>query len=226
MGASGVTDDKQKRQLLLHYAGTDVQDIFYTLPNTGETYTTAKEKITAYFTPRKNTSYNRHMFRKDSQTEGESVAQFVTRLRQLANLCEFGDHIDDFIRDQVIDNCRSKRLRTKLLAERDLKLERVLDFAAAMEASERQAAQMAQDAERVNMVSGADWRERQKQPKVNVPVMIQTGVQNVVDGATQLMPVAAHRLLSVTRMARRSTSARCSAVTRNRHSRDTARNTP
>ncbi|KAI0239605.1 hypothetical protein LSAT2_009653 [Lamellibrachia satsuma] len=36
-----------------------------------------------------------------------------------------------------------------------------------MEASERQAAQMAQDAERVNMVSGAGWRERQKQLKVN-----------------------------------------------------------
>ncbi|KAI0213950.1 hypothetical protein LSAT2_000965, partial [Lamellibrachia satsuma] len=33
--------------------------------------------------------------------------------------------------------------------------------------SERQAAQMTQDAERVNMVSGAGRRERQKQPKVN-----------------------------------------------------------
>ncbi|KAK2148215.1 hypothetical protein NP493_3264g00007 [Ridgeia piscesae] len=53
--------------------------------------------------------------------------------------------------DQVIDNCRSKRLRTKLLAERDLKLEHVLDLAATMEASECQAAQMVQDAERVNM---------------------------------------------------------------------------
>ena len=60
MGASGVTDDKQKRQVSLHCAGTDVLDICYTLPNTGETYTAAKEKITAYFTSRKNTSYNFH----------------------------------------------------------------------------------------------------------------------------------------------------------------------
>ena len=95
------------------------------------------------------------------------MAQFVTRLRHLANLCKFGDHVDDFIRDQVIDNCRSKRLRMKLLAERDLKLEHVLDLAATMQASERQVAQMTQDAEQVNMVSGAGWRERQKQPKVN-----------------------------------------------------------
>ena len=67
----------------------------------------------------------------------------------------------------MIDNCRSKRLRTKLLAERDLKLEHVLDLAATMEASECQAAQMVQDAERVNMVSDTSWRLRQKQPKVN-----------------------------------------------------------
>ena len=67
----------------------------------------------------------------------------------------------------MFDSCRSKRLRTKLLAERDLKLEPVLDLAAVMEASERQAAQVAQDAEPVNIVSGLGWRERQKQPKVN-----------------------------------------------------------
>ncbi|KAK2183888.1 hypothetical protein NP493_293g04076 [Ridgeia piscesae] len=69
----------------------------------------------------------------------------------------------------------------------------------------------------------------QKQPKVNdiyVSVTIQSGVQHVVDGATQLMSVAAHRLLSVSRVARRDTSAICVAITRNRHSRDTARDTP
>ena len=105
VGASGVKDDNQKRQLLLHCAGMDVQDIFYTLPATGTDYKTAKDKLTAHFTPKQNTSYNRHMFRKEVQKEGENVGQFVTRLRQLAALCEFGDQVGDFIRDQVVDNC-------------------------------------------------------------------------------------------------------------------------
>ncbi|KAI0219429.1 hypothetical protein LSAT2_029038, partial [Lamellibrachia satsuma] len=39
------------------------------------------------------------------------------------------DHINDFIRDQVIYSCRLKRLRKKMLDERDLKLERVLHLA-------------------------------------------------------------------------------------------------
>ena len=154
VGASGVTDDSQKRQLLLHCAGESVQDIFFTLADTGNTYENAKAKITSYFTPRKNTSYNRHMFRKDCQNVEESVAQYVTRLRQLAHLCEFGDQVDDFIRDQVINNGRSKSLRTKLLAERDLNLDRVLDLAGAMEASESQAAQIAEGGERSYMVYG------------------------------------------------------------------------
>ena len=73
VGASGVTDDSQKRQLLLHCAGESVQDIFFTLADTGNTYENAKAKITSYFTPRKNTSYNRHMFRKDCQNDEEPI---------------------------------------------------------------------------------------------------------------------------------------------------------
>ena len=153
VGASGVKDDKKKRQLLLHCAGMDVQDIFYTFPATGTDYKTANDKLTAHFTPKQNISYNRHVFRKEVQKEGESVGQFVTRLRQLAALCEFGDQVDDFIRDQVVDNCRSKRLRTKLLAEQDLTLDRTLALSAATEAAEHQAAQIAHDEERVSAVA-------------------------------------------------------------------------
>ena len=78
-----------KRLLLLHCPAESVQDIFFTLADTGNTYETAKAKIMAYFTPHKNTSYNRHMFRKACQNDEDSVAQYVTRLRQLAHLCEF-----------------------------------------------------------------------------------------------------------------------------------------
>ena len=87
--AAGCKNDKQKRQLLLHTAGSDIQDIFYALTETGTDYKTAAEKLSQYFAPRKNTSYNRHKFRQEKQKEGETVAQFVTRLRQLAALCDF-----------------------------------------------------------------------------------------------------------------------------------------
>ncbi|CAB4037088.1 Hypothetical predicted protein, partial [Paramuricea clavata] len=35
---SGISDQKQKRAILLHLAGAEVQEIFETLPDTGEDY--------------------------------------------------------------------------------------------------------------------------------------------------------------------------------------------
>ena len=35
--ASGISDDKQQRALLLHCGGGEIQDIFSTLSNTGDT---------------------------------------------------------------------------------------------------------------------------------------------------------------------------------------------
>ena len=47
--------------------------------------------------------------------EGETVAQFAARLRQLAVLCDFlDDSVDSFISDQLTDNCLTKNLQTKL----------------------------------------------------------------------------------------------------------------
>lgn len=141
--ASGCTDDRQMRQLLLHCAGSDVQDVFFTLTVADEEFDTALEALTTYFAPMVNTSYNRHKFRQDRQQEGESVGQYTTRLRGLAKLCNFpAAQVPEFIKDQVIDHCRSQKLRTKLLATRDLTLARTLDIAQAMEASERQASEI------------------------------------------------------------------------------------
>jgi len=141
--AAGCTQDAQKRQLLLHTAGSAVQDIFDTLENTGNTYDQAKTKLNTYFTPYENKSYNRHMFRKEIQKEGESVSSFATRLRQLSVGCGYTDaQVPDFIRDQIIDNCRSEKLQIKLLAQRDLTLDQALAIAQAMESAETCAAQM------------------------------------------------------------------------------------
>ena len=139
--ASGCSDKKQRRQLLLHSSGPEVQDIFDTLGDTGADFDSACKALTDYFTPQQNDPYNRHLFRQEQQAEGETVAQFATRLRALSIPCNFGDMADDCIRDQIIDKCMSKTLRTKLLAESKLTLKRLLEIAQAKEASERQAAQ-------------------------------------------------------------------------------------
>lgn len=141
---SGITDNKQKRALLLHLAGPDVQEIFETLNETGDedNYDRAVEKLTEYFQPKKNVAYERHLFRTEIQKESETVEQFSTRLKHLALTCEFGDMKEDLIRDQIIDKCKSHELRRKFLLVEDLKLPKLLDIARAYEGAHAQAAKI------------------------------------------------------------------------------------
>ena len=115
-----------------------VQDIFDTFAAPDTTCDDAK------CAPKINVPNNRHMFHRAAQTDGESVDQFVTRLRQLAVSCEYDNKVEEYIRDQVIDKCNSDPLRMKLLAAgKDLPLDKVIEIAQTRESSARQAKEMA-----------------------------------------------------------------------------------
>ena len=154
----GVTSVKQKRALLLHCAGTDVQEIFETLPTieAGEElneYEAAVKMLDEHFLPKANIPYDRHVFRQMKQESSESVDQFVIRLTHQAENCNFGSQQTEQIRDQVIDRCRSSGLRRKLLERgQDLKLEDVQQIARAMEAAEIQSRRMEESKDSVNHV--------------------------------------------------------------------------
>ena len=139
--ATNVTADKQKRALLLYQAGEETQDLFDTLTDTGTDYATALTKLDAYFTPKKNVDYEIFQFRQAVQKEGETIDQFVTRLRKVAATCEFAD-LDKELKAAVIQHCQSKQLRRYALREDDLTLDKLLSKARALEASERQASGM------------------------------------------------------------------------------------
>ena len=62
--------------MLIHLAGTEVQDIFYTLPNTGDAkdYKRAVDVLNAYyFVPKVDTTYARHCFRQLTQELGKQL---------------------------------------------------------------------------------------------------------------------------------------------------------
>ena len=128
IAASAVTCNTQKRALLLHCDGPNVQDIFVTLSNTGSEYAIVLSKLNIYFTPIVSVPYTRHVFRQMKQDEGETILQFVTRLRIVANDCDYGDNRYDFVRDQVILKCLQKPLRVKLLSERGITLSKLLEM--------------------------------------------------------------------------------------------------
>ena len=141
MIAMGITESRRQRALLLHYAGPRVDEIFDTLSDVGEDtdYDKAVDALNKYFNPKSNSLYETYVFRQAKQENNESLDQFVTRLRQLAQKCKFHD-IDREILTQVIMNCASPKLRRQALCKgEDLTLQRLLEIGRSLEASEQQA---------------------------------------------------------------------------------------
>ena len=172
-----LEDDKQKRALLLHYAGPDVDDIFDTLTDTGEDkdYKKAVEKLNEYFNPQINTTYEVYNFRTAKQKEEESLDTYHTRLRQLAKTCEFAD-ADKEIKEHIILTCTSNALRRRALRE-NFSLKDLLQHGRALELSESQATQVEKTESQVNAVKDSKrsyqkpakdtdtFRSRARQPK-------------------------------------------------------------
>ena len=148
----------QRRALLLHCAGSDVQDIFDVLPETGNVneYAKAKEVLTRYFVNQVNVPYERHMFGEMVQHEHETIDQFVVRLRgkaQQCDNCDYGDPLESQIRDQVISKYRSSHLRRRFLEKgQTLNLKQLQDIARTSEAVKRQAKSMCGPSDGVNRV--------------------------------------------------------------------------
>jgi hypothetical protein len=132
----------------------DVQEIFEALDNseagvsskaskTDDEYEIALKILDEYFSAKANVPYERHIFLQMKQEDGETVDQFVVKLKNQAKNCSFGEDFAEQIRDQVIDKCRLSRLRKGLLEKSgELNLGDVQQIARAMEAIDIQAKKM------------------------------------------------------------------------------------
>jgi len=139
LAAHDVKDATRKRALLLYSAGEEVSDIFETLPDQGEEkdYAKAVTALNAYFQPKVNKTYEIYMFRNASQNSGESLDSYCTRLRRLAQTCEFTNE-DEEIKSHIVVSCLSSRLRRRALRE-DMDLKALLDYGRGLEMSDKQA---------------------------------------------------------------------------------------
>ena len=148
-GAEGVTDIDQLYDLLLYNTGEKVQDIWdITYPEGGDAlpnenkYERLIRLLTAHFKPQINVTYERHVFRQMKQKEEENIDQFVVRLSEKAQYCEFADK-NEQIRDQVIQMCKSNRVKRELLRKgTNLTLVNLREIARSVESTDEQMKQM------------------------------------------------------------------------------------
>lgn len=87
--AVSISNEVQKKAILLHVVGTEVQEIFATLNPVDDSYQAVINTLNGYFSPKANIRYERYLFRQCCQVQNESIDNFVTRLRKAAETCEF-----------------------------------------------------------------------------------------------------------------------------------------
>lgn len=148
-------DGDEKFNWLLHCAGQKVQDIFHTLPEEvqnvqrgplangynpfeSDDYSEAVMKLSHFFEPKKNTSFERHVFRQMKQDQNEGIDSFVLKLREQADKCDFDDQLEENVKDQITTECKSNKLRRKILERADYKLKDVMHQARVLEAVDKQ----------------------------------------------------------------------------------------
>ena len=150
----------------MHYGGDEVNDIFDTLTITeaGEDESLgdkAIDALSAYFQPKQNVAYEEYQFRQAKQDTSETIMAYYTRLKHLAQTCEF-TNVDREIKSQIIQHCIWTKLRRKALSDSNISLSDLLHFGKTMEITDSQAAALENEDKRgVNSVGGR-WHSRDK----------------------------------------------------------------
>lgn len=103
-----------------------------------EKYEDVIKVLQNHFTPKCNTTYERFIFHKRVQKEGESISDYSVQLKKLASTCNYGTFLDDALRDQFLCGLKSAHILSKLLAEGDsLTFSKALEFSLVLENADR-----------------------------------------------------------------------------------------
>ena len=102
------------------------------LPST-KSYEELKTVLLGYFKPKVNVVAQRFRFHKRLQGSGELVNAYMSALRQMASACEFGEFLDDALRDQLVCGLACDKVQGRCLAATNLTLEKAFELASVME---------------------------------------------------------------------------------------------
>ena len=93
------------KAMMMHCAGEALFEICGSVGVvTDDSFAQAKEKLTAYFTPRRNEEYEIFTFRQAQQEAGETLDQFHARPQQLAKNCNFQNKNRE-IKSDIVQKC-------------------------------------------------------------------------------------------------------------------------
>ena len=92
--------------------------------------------LTSHYEPKPIVITERFHFHRWEQVSGESVAEYVAELRRLVTHCQFGNYLDEALRDRLVCGIRNTGIQKQLLSEAELTLKKAIELSQAFEAAE------------------------------------------------------------------------------------------
>ena len=139
--ANGIEDAGKKRALLLSACGTSTYKLLKTLVApaklSSKSFADLVKLAQDHYTPKPSVIMSRFKFNTSFRQEGESITQFVTRLRDLSSLCDYGDSSKELIRDRLVCGVRDDTLQRTLLAVANLTYDKAYELAVLHESAAR-----------------------------------------------------------------------------------------
>jgi hypothetical protein len=172
LAAMKITDQKEQRKMLVYYIGNSGRKIIKRLPaadvGTGtedNCYTLITTALDNHFKPKLNRVFGMNMLHQLRQRSGETIDNFLIRVREKVAAIEFekltkNEIIDLITLAHMVNHCTNKQVKHKAIRD-DLNLTKFLATARAAERAEHQLKEMEGVAESVNKIS----KDRGRQPE-------------------------------------------------------------
>lgn len=166
IGKEKDTDLLKRKSILLTVCGSQTYSLIRNLcmPQTPghQSYEELNELVKNHLRPKPIIIAERFKYHLQRQKEGETVGDFLAELKKLSEPCEFGAFLNEALRDRFVCGLRATAIQKKLLAERDLTLQRAYEIAAGMEAADKQSAELRQVAEVTSKVQKMKMYDRKQ----------------------------------------------------------------
>jgi transposase InsO family protein len=102
-----------------------------------KSYKELLQLLKAHYSPKPSETVQRFKFNTRLRKPDESIAGYVSVLRQMAENCNYGNKLEEMLRDRLVCGVNDDRTQRLLLAEDQLTLDKAFKIACSQEAADR-----------------------------------------------------------------------------------------
>ena len=139
--ANGVEDADKKRAVFLSTIGPQAYKLLSSLvapaAPSEKSYRELVQAMKDHHSPPPSEIVQRYRLHTRFRQQGETVATYVSELRAIAQWCNFGESLENMLRDRLVVGIDNEAIQRRILSESTLTFKKALELAQSLEAAAR-----------------------------------------------------------------------------------------